>query len=97
MPDEKNSTIAEEALDAVGDAMLDAVGTTGGALQDAAAKAVDLTGEAVDDVSDFIDDVTEDGPLKKIGDRVGEAGREAAERIKRKAEEMEQDDDPASV
>lgn len=87
----------DEALDAVGETMIDAVGATGRALQDAAAKVVDFAGDVVDVASDLIDDVTEHGPLKEWGDHVGEAGREAAERLEEKADEMEEDEDPASV
>lgn len=89
--------IADDVLDAIGETMIDAVDGTGRALQNAAAKAVDATGEAVEDVSEIIDDVTEGGPLKEWGDRVGEDGRERAERLDEKAEKLENDYNPARV
>lgn len=97
MAEEQKDGTIENIIDTMGEAMIDAVGAAGETLHDAAAKVVDLAGDAVDSASDFIDDVTENGPLKEFGDRVGEAGREAAERIERKADEMEENDDPASV
>ena len=82
MAEEQKDSTVENIIDTMGEAMIDAVGAAG---------------ETVDSASDFIDDVTENGPLKEFGDRVGEAGREAAERIEHKADEMEENDDPASV
>ena len=87
----------DEALDTIGETVIDAVGATGHALQGAAAKVVDFAGDIVDGASDIIDDVTEHSPLKEWGDHVGEAGREAADRLEEKADEMEEDEDPASI
>lgn len=97
MAEEKKESAFDEVLDTVGETLIDAVGAAGDVLQDAAAKVVDVAGDVVDDVSDFVDDATEKGPLKEFGDRVGEAGREAADRLEAKADEMEDDEDPASV
>lgn len=97
MAEEKKEDEVGGALDAMGDALIDAVGGLGGALNDAAAKVVDVAGDVVDNVSDFIDDATENGPLKEFGDRVGAAGRDAADRMEAKADAMEDDENPASV
>lgn len=87
----------DEALDTVGETVIDAVGATGRALQDAAARIVDFAGDIVDGASDVVDDVTEHGPLKAWGDHVGEAGRAAADHLEEKADEMEEDKNPASI
>lgn len=89
--------IAEDVLDAIGETMIDAVDGTGRTLQNAAAKAVDATGEALEEVSELIDDITESGPLKEWGDRIGETGREKAEALDEKADELEHDYNPSQI
>ncbi len=87
----------EELLDIAGDALIGAVDSTGRALQYAAAHVADVTGDVVDETSTFIDDITEETPLKEWGDQVGIHGRERAEEIEHHADELEDDDNPTCI
>lgn len=64
-----------------GEALHKAIDMSGDGLNDLAAHIEDKLGDALRESAELIDDITEDTPFKELGDKIGEGGRELADKL----------------
>lgn len=71
----------EELAENAGEALYKAIDASGDGLNDLAAHIEDKLGDGLRAGANLIDELTETTPLKELGDKLGEGGRELAEKL----------------
>lgn len=81
----------ENVADKIGGGLQGNVDKTGDTFNDAAAVVESKLAEGLSGVATAVDDLTENTPLKGIGDKIGVAGRDAAGKLEKDSDEHLED------